>query len=152
MSFTIKKVPKENDNDPLYKHREPKLILDDIDLIKRDLGFIDSPPEHDDDYELIPDESAGYHHIQDFFSIESNQFPDFQSSNNELLENILAAMKLLSEKEAKIICSLYKINNNDLNKEELSELLEMKDSKIKELETKALKKLRAIFENSSLYN
>ena len=43
------------------------------------------------------------HHFQDFFSINSQQYPESLSLNQELRENIFAILKLLSDKEKEII-------------------------------------------------
>lgn len=138
MSFTIQEAP-EGD------HNEPRVLLSNIDEQKLYLGFIDAPPEHDDDYELIPDLSAGHHHIQDFFTLENNQNPDSISCNNDLRENIFAILKLTSEKEKEIILNLYGLNEKCLELGELSELYGITVPKVKELQTKALKKMKKAF-------
>lgn len=151
MSFTIQEVPKEDQNNLLIEFKDPSVVFSDIALITNYLGFIASPPEHHDDYELIPDESAGYHYIQDFFSINSQQYPESLSLNQELRENIFAILKLLSDKEKEIIIKRYSLNDEEFTVEELAESFETTPAKIKELHTKAINKLRLHFENYNLY-
>jgi RNA polymerase sigma factor (sigma-70 family) len=137
-SFTIHEAPKSD-------YHEPTVVLSEIEEEKKYLGFIESPPEHDDDYELIPDLSDGVHHIQDFFTSTAQENPEFISVNTDLRENLLAVLKLTSDKEREIIMNLYSLNNTQLSYEELAKLFNMKESKVKELETKALKKLKKSF-------
>ena len=138
MSFTIQEAPKGD-------YHDPEVVLSEIEQQKEYLGFIDSPPEHDDDYELIPDLSDGAHHIQDFFTSNIQNNPDSLSVNADLRENILAVLKLTSDKERDIIMNLYKLNDKQLDRTELAELFNMKESKVKELETKALNKIKKAF-------
>lgn len=138
MSFTIQEAPKGDYHDPI-------VVLSELEDHKKYLNFIESPPEHDDDYELIPDESSGCDNIQDFFTSETNQNPDLISCNNDLRENIFAILKLTSDKEKEIILNLYNLNDVQLDRAELANLYGMKESKVKELETKALKKMKKAF-------